>query len=82
MARKKPPVPPPLPLNELLTMQQVQDALRCSRAKIYMLVRQGRLRLVKFDRSARITATSLQQLIQEIANAPPPPPAPAETDTR
>lgn len=57
-------------LNELLTVDEAQEALRCSRRKIYRLAGQGRLRLVKFDRSARVTASSLQQLISEIAGSP------------
>jgi excisionase family DNA binding protein len=62
--------PPPSIMDELLTVNEAQEALRCSRRKIYLLAREGRLRLVKFDRHARITASSLQQLIREIASSP------------
>lgn len=52
--------------NELMTIPQVQRALGCSQTKIYMLMKQKRLRRVKFDRSTRITAESLKKLLREI----------------
>jgi excisionase family DNA binding protein len=57
-------------LDELLTLDEAQEALRCSRRRIYLLGSQGRLRLVKFGGSTRITGTSLRQLISEIASGP------------
>jgi excisionase family DNA binding protein len=72
MAKKKPALSLALsaPPDELLTLQEAQAALRCSKPTIYQLGRQGRLRLVKFGRGTRITGTSLRQLISEIASGP------------
>lgn len=55
---------------ELLTLPQAQEALGCSRSKIYLLAKENRLRLVKFDHGTRITAASLQALLRKIARTP------------
>ena len=53
--------------NNLLTLQEVQEALQCGRRKVYMLGAQGRLDLVKFDRSTRVTRLSVDRLMNKIA---------------
>lgn len=55
--------------EELLTMKEAAAALRCSRETVYQLSRKGRLRLVKFGRNTRITATSLHQFISDVATS-------------
>ena len=53
-------------ITGLLTIQQAQDKLQCSRSKIYLLGHAGRLELVKFDRSTRVTERSMQKLIDDL----------------
>ena len=53
-------------IASLLTIQDVMDALQCSRSKVYALVRQGDLKIVKLDRSTRITPGSYNRLMQKI----------------
>lgn len=54
----------------LLTIQQVQDTLQCSRRKIYQLAKANRLEMVKFDGATRVTERSLNDLLRSIAAKP------------
>lgn len=54
----------------LHTIQEAQLILHCSRGKIYQLHRAGKLELVKFDRSTRVTERSLIRLLKEVINKP------------
>lgn len=62
--------------TELLTLQETQVRLKCSRRKVYMLGAQGRLDIVKFDHSTRVTQASIERLLGEIAATPWVPGAP------
>ena len=65
--------------NDLLTMQETQDKLKCSRRKVYMLGAQGRLDIVKFDHSTRVTQASIERLLGEITATPWIPGAPKKS---
>ena len=45
------------------TIPEAAEALGVSRAHVYNLIREGRLRSVKFGRSRRIPATALAEMI-------------------
>jgi hypothetical protein len=62
--------PKPAAPTGLLTLQETQDKLKCSRRKVYMLGEQGRLDLCKFDGSTRVTQASIERLMSEIVNTP------------
>ena len=49
----------------LLTIAQVAQALQLSRAKVYQLITQQRLPIVRIDRAVRISALSLHKWIAD-----------------
>jgi hypothetical protein len=52
----------------LRTIAQVRIRLSCSTSKVYSLMRDGRLEMVKLDRGTRITERSLRRLEQSLLN--------------
>jgi excisionase family DNA binding protein len=50
----------------LHTIAEAQEALQCSRWKIYDLTKAGRLEMVKLGRHSRITDRSLRKLVKEL----------------
>ena len=59
----------------LRTIAYAAERLGCGRVKIYSLVQQGRLELVKFDSRSRITDRSLRKLLKELMQKTDPKPA-------
>lgn len=49
----------------LLSLDQAQEELECSRSKVYRLGRLGKLELVKFDTRTMVTEDSLRRLLSE-----------------
>ena len=54
--------------NILLTVPQVAERLKLSRAKVYGLLDSGKLKSVKIDRSRRITNDQLDSFISGLEN--------------
>lgn len=52
--------------NKLRTIAYAMDQLGCSRSKIYELVKDDRLELVKLDGRSKITDRSLRKLMAGI----------------
>jgi excisionase family DNA binding protein len=67
MAAKTPPEQPELPSNrELRTTAQACAQLGCSRDTIRKLWKEGKLERVRFGGQTRITARSLNALVDEV----------------
>jgi excisionase family DNA binding protein len=56
----------PLPVTVLLTPEEVAQALRVGRSKVYELMRSGALRSVKIGGSRRISATALAEFVASL----------------
>jgi excisionase family DNA binding protein len=54
--------------DDLLTLQEAQDILRCGKTKIYELEKEGRLELVKLGPRTRVTGSSMQKLLTDMKN--------------
>lgn len=55
-----------------LTIEEVCSRLRCGRSKVYSLVHEKRLEMIKFDRASRITERSLRRLEATLLGSGPP----------
>ncbi len=49
--------------DELLTVEEAARRLRMSRAKTYQLIKSGRLRARKIDRSTRVAVSTINEFI-------------------
>jgi Helix-turn-helix domain len=55
---------------DLLTLDETQTELKCSRRRVYLLAKAGRLHLVKFGANTRVTRASIDALVAQIASTP------------
>ncbi len=53
----------------LLTVAEVQEATRLGRTKVYELIREGKLPVIRIGRSVRIRRDSLDQWLADLEEA-------------
>lgn len=56
------------PKKLLLGIPDACDALNCSPAKFYDLVRRGEIKLVKLGRASRVRPSDLEDLVERLAS--------------
>ncbi len=54
-----------IPMERLLTVEEVIAHLQISRSKLYQLVREGQLRAVKIGRTVRFRSGTIQAFIEQ-----------------
>jgi len=55
-------------MTSLLTIPDVAEKLRLSRSKVYDLINNGKLKMIKIDNSSRITEEALNDYIELAGN--------------
>ena len=56
-------------MTTLLTIPDVAERLRLSRSKVYDLINNGKLKMIKIDNSSRITEEALDDYLEMVGTA-------------
>ncbi len=56
-------------MTTLLTIPDVAERLKLSRSKVYDLINNGKLKMIKIDNSSRITEEALDDYLEMVGTA-------------